>query len=197
MPEAIFYFDLGSPYAYLSGERLETVLGEPVGWQPILLGGLFGMTGRSSWSLGDPARRRSGIAEIERRAGAYGLPPLRWPEPWPANTLTAMRAAAFASAQGRGREFAREAFREAFQRAGDLTLIENVLLAGERAGLNRQELEAAAGEPAVKLALRKATEDAYALGVIGVPTVAIDDELFWGDDRLDHAAARLAALTAP
>ena len=44
----------------------------------------------------------------------------------------------------------------------------------------------------IKQALRAATDDAAALGVIGVPTIAIDGELFWGDDRLEDAAAHQA-----
>ena len=193
MPAVTFYFDLGSPYAYLTAERLGTgLLQEPVAWQPILLGGLFGLTGRSSWSLGDPARRQAGIAEIERRAQSYGLPALSWPDPWPANTLTAMRAATFALGVGRVREFARAAFRDAFQRGRDLTIDEHVWQAGEQVGLARSELEAATRDPAVKQALRDATDRAHELGVIGVPTIAIDDELFWGDDRLAAAADSLS-----
>jgi 2-hydroxychromene-2-carboxylate isomerase len=44
--------------------------------------------------------------------------------------------------------------------------------------------------------LRAATQEAYDRGVRGVPTVAIGDEVFWGDDRLDDAAAALAAQRA-
>ena len=53
MPRVSFYFDVGSPYAHLAAQRLELVLPEPVHWQPVLLGGLFKLTGRSSWALGD------------------------------------------------------------------------------------------------------------------------------------------------
>ena len=49
-------------------------------------------------------------------------------------------------------------------------------------------------DPQVKLALRAATDAAHELGVFGVPTVAVGGELFWGDDRLQDAAA---ALTRP
>src|ERR1039458_2495156 len=64
-----FYFDLGSPFAYLTAERISEVLPEPVAWQPVSLGALFKLVGRSSWSLEDPSRRRAGMAEVERRAG--------------------------------------------------------------------------------------------------------------------------------
>ena len=68
MPRVTFYFDLGSPYAYLAAERLNTLLTEPVRWQPVLLGGLFKLTERTSWAIGDYRRRQAGMADIERRA---------------------------------------------------------------------------------------------------------------------------------
>ncbi len=191
MSEATFYFDLGSPFAYLAAERLRDVLPEPVQWQPVSLGGLFKLAGRSSWSLGDPERRRTGIAEVERRASLYGLPRVRWPEPWPGNYLTAMRAATFAFRAGCGHEFTMQAFRDAFQQGADLSLATHVLAAAKGAGLDPEEVERATQDPEIKLALREATDAAHSLGVFGVPTIALDGELLWGDDRLDEAAALL------
>jgi len=196
---ATFYFDLGSPYAYLAAERVDEVLGEDVVWQPLSLGALFKLNGRSSWSLAGEQPRRQGIQEVERRARSRGLAPLRWPEPWPGNYLMAMRAATFAFAAGHGREFTLRAFRHAFQRGRDLSLPEHVLDAALAAGLERERVSAAVEDPQVKLALREATDAAHALGVLGVPTVAVthggqgDAELFWGDDRLEQAAALLSA----
>ena len=190
MPQLTFYFDLGSPYAYLAAERLESMLGEPVRWQPLSLGGLFKANGRSSWALGDPERRQAGMAVVERRARDYALPPVRWPDPWPGNYLMAMRAATFAFTAGCGRGFTLEAFRDTFARGIDLSIPANVLDAAERAGLDGDHVEAATQAPEIKQALRAATDAAHELGVIGVPTIAVDEELFWGDDRLEDAAAR-------
>jgi 2-hydroxychromene-2-carboxylate isomerase len=192
MPQPTFYFDLGSPYAYLTAERLASVLAEQVQWQPLSLGGLFKANGRSSWALGDLERRQAGMAEVERRARAYALPPIHWPDPWPGNYLMAMRATTFAFNAGRGRELTLEAFRGAFAHGRDLSITERVLDAAERAGLDRGETEAATQDPEIKQALRAATDAAHRLGVIGVPSIAIDGELFWGDDRLEDAAAHLA-----
>lgn len=47
VPELVFYFDLGSPYAYLSAERLNTLLPDAVDWRPVLLRGLVKLAGRS------------------------------------------------------------------------------------------------------------------------------------------------------
>ena len=190
-PPITFYFDLGSPFAYLAAERLHTLLPEPVHWQPVLLGGLFRLTGRSSWALGDYRRRQAGMADIERRALAYGLPPMRWPDPWPADYLTAMRATTYAFSLGQGREFTMQAYRDAFQRGSELSKADNVLESAARAGLDREAVSTGASDPQIKQALRDATDAAYDRGVFGVPTIAIGDELFWGDDRLEDAAAHL------
>jgi 2-hydroxychromene-2-carboxylate isomerase len=128
---AVFYFDLGSPYAYLAAERVNGLFAEnglqPPEWQPILLGGLFKRFERGSWA--QTPQRDAGIAEVERRAAAYGLAPIRWPEPFPGNTLTAMRAATYAKQTGRTVAFALAAFRQAFAGGRDLSDPDNVLVA--------------------------------------------------------------------
>jgi 2-hydroxychromene-2-carboxylate isomerase len=191
---ATFYFDLGSPFVYLAAERLERVLPEPVEWQPVSLGALFKLTGRSSWGLGNG--REEGMAEIERRAERYGLPPIHWPEGWPGHYLMAMRAATFAYRAGVGHEFTMSALRLAFREGADLSAPENVLEAARRAGLDPGEVERATQDPEIKQALREATDAAHELGVFGVPTIAVGRELFWGDDRLEEAAARVSGEAA-
>jgi 2-hydroxychromene-2-carboxylate isomerase len=191
MPEAVFYFDLGSPYAYLAAERLHDLLPEPIEWRPVSLGALFKLAGRSSWSLGDPARRQAGMSEVESRARRYGFAPPRWPDPWPTNYLYAMRAATYACQAGRGRAFATMAFRQAFLHGRDLAIPEHVLQAAEQAGIDPIAVDEATRDPQIKLALRTATDTAHARGVFGVPTIAVGEELFWGDDRLQDAAAAL------
>lgn len=189
----VFYFDLGSPYAYLAAERLGRLI-PSARWQPILLGGLFKLTGRSSWGTG--SGRADGMVEVERRAEAYGLPPVRWPDPWPGNMLTVMRAATFAARHGREVAFALAAFRRAFAAGEDLSRPEPILEAAAEAGLDPARVRAAAGDPAVKDALRQATEDAHARGVTGVPTLRAGNRLYWGDDRLDAGARSLAGPAA-
>ena len=191
MPQVTLYFDLGSPFAYLAAERLDGVLGEGASWQPVSLGALFKLNGRSSWALGEPAARQGGMAEVERRAHAYGLPDVRWPDPWPSNYLYAMRAATYAFEQDRGQLFTMTAFRNAFVHGSDLALPENVLRAAEMAGLDPGAVDSATCDPRIKLALRTATDAAHAIGVFGVPTLAVGEELFWGDDRLQDAAAAI------
>jgi 2-hydroxychromene-2-carboxylate isomerase len=188
---ATFFYDLGSPYAYLAAERIHGVFeeagAEPPVWQPILLGGLFRRFGRDSWANGPG--RAEGLAEVERRAQAYGLPPIRWPDPFPGNTLFAMRVATFASEIGRGVSLPLAAFRQAFAAGRDLSDPDNVFIAAASAELHPHAVRAAAERDSIKEALKAATEAAGDAGVVGVPSVLVGDDVFWGDDRLEEAAA--------
>jgi 2-hydroxychromene-2-carboxylate isomerase len=186
-----FYFDLGSPYSYLAAERISRLfsdaeLAQPE-WVPVLLGGLFSRFERGSWSQ-TPARD-DGMREVERRAEVYGLQPIRWPDPWPGNTLHAMRVATYAKSIGRTVSFTLAAFRQAFAGGRDLTDPDNVAIAAAACELHPNAIARAAGSVAVKTRLIEATRLAGDRGVFGVPSVVVGDEVFWGDDRLEEAVA--------
>ncbi len=187
---ASFYYDLGSPYAYLAAERIHGVFEEagapPPVWKPVLLGGLFARFDRGSWARTDA--RDEGMREVERRAQAYGLPPIRWPDGWPADYLFAMRVATFATEIGRGVSLPLAAFRQHFAAGRDLSDPDNVLIAAASAELHPRALTTAVQRDSIKLRLRETTDEAADLGVFGVPSVVVGDEVFWGDDRLEDAA---------
>ena len=121
----------------VSGLFTEAGLEQPE-WQPVLLGGLFQRFDRGSWA--QTPSRAEGIAEVERRAAAYGLPPIAWPDPWPGNTLFAMRVATFAKQTGRTVSFALAAFRQAFAAGRDLSDPDNVLIAAAACELHPRAL---------------------------------------------------------
>jgi 2-hydroxychromene-2-carboxylate isomerase len=189
-----FFYDLHSPYAYLAAERIDSLLPEPAEWVPVFAPAIFKATGRTPWALSE--KRDAGMREVEERARERGLPPIRWPEPWPGNSLGAMRAAVYAHDVGRGRRFAHEAFGIHFLDGRSLERAENIARAAERAGLETGAALASAEDPAVKLRLRANTDGALAAGVFGVPAVAVAGEIFWGDDQLAEAA-RVAGQSEP
>jgi len=191
----VFYYDLGSPYAWLAAERIHDVLPVTAVWQPILLGGVWQHTGSGSWSLTDG--RASGMAEVERRAAERGLMDVRWPDPWPSSSLLAMRAATFAQQAGRAVAFSLAAFRQAFCAGRDLAVLDNVLIAAAACELHPNAVTKSIESRSVKDRLRAATDEAVARGVVGVPTVAVGDDLFWGDDLLEDAAAAAAERYGP
>jgi 2-hydroxychromene-2-carboxylate isomerase len=189
--QPVFYFDLGSPYSYLAAERVQRVLPVQPVWQPILLGGIWQQSGGRSWGVTE--EREAGRREVERRAQEYGLMPIRWPEGWPNNTLQAMRVATFAQSIGRAVAFSLAAFRQAFAAGRDLSDVDNILIAAAACELHPNAILKAMETQSVKDNLRQATQEAYDRGVRGVPTIAVGDELFFGDDRLEEAGSALSA----
>jgi len=185
-----FYFGAMSPYSWLAAERIGELLPE-ARWRGVLAGAVFKANGRTSWGLTDGRARR--IADCEARARARGIGPIRWPDPWPTSDLHVARAMAFAEAEGALERYALCAMRLAFLEGADLSTLAAVLEAARRVDLDAVAVERALGEPAIKDALRATTDEALALGVFGVPTVAVAGELFWGDDRLPEAAGRARA----
>ena len=189
MATARFLFDLNSPYAYLAAHRVDDLL-ENVDWVPIAFGPLLVATQRVPWSL-QPGRE-DGMRECERRAAERGLPPIVWPDGWPAETYSVdgARAVLAAKPHGREREVAKAIFAEVFERGARLDDPAVLDAAGEAAGV--AGLREAVKEDGVRRELRTITEDAIARGVTGVPTVEVGGELFWGDDRLEEAARAAA-----
>lgn len=190
-PPVAFYFDLGSPYAYLSAERISRLftdaeLPQPE-WKPVLLGALFARFDRGSWA--ETAAREEGMREVERRAQAQALQPVRWPDPWPGDMLYAMRVATYAKSIGRTISFALAAFRQAFAGGRDLSLPDNVAIAAAACELHPNAIAKAASSESVKRRLREETDRAGDRGVFGVPALVVGGEVFWGDDRLEQAVA--------
>lgn len=184
------YFDLGSPYAYLAVERAESVLGRPVALVPVLVGAIFGWRGHGSWAHTE--ERAAGVAEIERRARRYGLPPMDWPAGWPANALSAMRCATWAQRQGALPGFARVVGRRQWTEGADIGDADVLAACAAEAGLDATAMLDAITVPELKEQLRATTERAWEAGVRGVPTLRIGEALYFGDDRLEEAAAALS-----
>jgi 2-hydroxychromene-2-carboxylate isomerase len=200
-----FFLGAMSPYSWFAAERIERLLPE-ARWRGVLAGAVFKQNGRVSWAL--TPRRAGGIADCEARAAEHGLGPIRWPDPWPTSDLLIARAMAFcdrppaqAAAGGGGdssgaaepgdrllRRFALAAMRLAFLEGVDLGEADAVLEAGRRVGIDEHELRDGLQDPRVKDNLRAVTGEALAAGVVGVPTVLLGEQLFWGDDRLADAA---------
>ncbi len=181
----VFFLGAMSPYSWFAAERIEGLLPDAQ-WRGVFAGAIFKANGRVSWGLTES--RADGMADCEARAGAQGLGAIRWPDPWPTSDLLIARAMTFAERSGDVRALALAAMRLAFLDGADLGEESAVLEAGRRAGLDGERLRGALSDAEIKDALRRATDDALALGVFGVPTVIIGEELFWGDDRLDEAA---------
>ena len=188
MSPPVFYYDFSSPYAYLAAARIDGLIPD-ADWRPIVFGVLIREIGKVPWSMGPG--REAGMEEVERRARERGLPPVRWPPGWPVESYSVLplRAALAAGQRARLKEFSLAAYASTFAEGRRLDELDHVLGAGEAAGLEREELRAAMDGDDVRAALRANTAQALERGVRGIPTIALGGTLFWGDDRLEEAAA--------
>jgi 2-hydroxychromene-2-carboxylate isomerase len=170
----VFYYDLGSAEAWLLAERVNGLLPEVPVWQPVHL---------PVQSPADPAAARN---RIEARARALGLPPVRWPVPWPAQTRTAMLAAAFAQSAGRAVAFSLAAFRQAFAAGRDLGDVDTVLLAAAACELHPRAVLKALESRAVAERLERAGAEAAGRGVRRTPALAVGSLLHEGEEGLER-----------
>jgi 2-hydroxychromene-2-carboxylate isomerase len=192
--EAAFYFDLGSPLAYLAAELVLHTLPQPAEWQPVLARELAGAESFEAFRCQTEAEIFR--AEIERRAGGLGLQPLRWPADFPFDSETAMRAATYAKSIGRAVPFAQAAFRQAFAGGRSLAEIDNVLIAAAACEMHPAAVLKGTELLSVRGQLSGATAAAAEAGVSDVPAVRVGEEVFAGERALERAAARMAE-TAP
>jgi 2-hydroxychromene-2-carboxylate isomerase len=190
LARASFFYDFSSPYSYLAAERIsglfaEAELEQPE-WIPISFGHVLKQSGRRPWSFKEDRSRD--FAEIQRRADERGLPEVLYPEGWPIenHSITPARAATYAKESGRVVSFSLAMFRQVFAAGRDLDE-DTVLLAGAACELHPNAVTKALGTASVKDRLKAATAEAIELGVGGIPTVTVGDQLFWGDDKLEEA----------
>lgn len=193
MEPPVFYYDLSSPYAYLAASRVDETLPARPEWRPIAFGVIVRERGRVPWSFAED--RTEHFDEIAGRARGRGLPEVRYPEGWPVETysLQPLRALLLAADQDQLRGASLQLYRMMFAEGRHLADLETVLEAVARAGMDPDEVREGIGSDEIKQRLRAQTDQAVAAGVIGVPTVAVGDRLFWGDDHLEDAAAAIAA----
>ncbi len=189
-----FYFDVGSPAAYLAWTqmpRLAAETGAVVAYRPMLLGGVFQATANQS-PMEVPAKGRYMMADLERYAQRYGVP-FRHNPFFPINTLTLMRAAIGLQMREPHRlvPYGDAVYRAIWVDGLDMNDPATVRGVLEAAGFDAVALLALAAEPEVKEWLKAVTQDAVARGVFGAPTFFVDGRMYWGQDRIDFVKQAL------
>jgi 2-hydroxychromene-2-carboxylate isomerase len=180
-----FYYDLASPDAYLAAERVVGVLGAVPEFVPVRIGGV----GAFRCAEEEEIYR----ADVERRAAEYGILPVRWPDPFPADTEWAMLVATYAKQTGRVVAYSMAAFRQAFAAGRDLGERDWVLVAAAAAEMHPAAVTKSAGLRGTRRRLEEATAAARAAGVVDVPAVRVGAQVFHGDRELEAAARVLGA----
>lgn len=173
-----WYFDFISPFAYLQWQRLKS-LGVVVQPVPILFAAVLDHLGHKG-PAEMIAKRRFTYRHVQFEAERRGIP-FRFPDAHPFNPLAALRLAIALDAR---HDAVDAIFAQIWGRGGST---EDFAELARRFGID--DVAAATLHSDVKATLRQNTGNAIARGVFGVPTLAIGDELFWGDDATAMALA--------
>ena len=197
--KAEFLFDFASPNAYLSWKvvpEIERRTGAKFQYVPVLLGGIFKATNNVSPVIANQGIRNKGeyqFLEIERFVKKHGLTRFRFNPHFPVNTLQIMRGAIAAEMEDIAPQYLdvmMTAMWEDGKKMDDPEIIKAVL---DAAGIDGAHILTRIGEADVKARLVANTESAVQRGAFGIPTFYVDDEIYFGKDRLRDVEEAIAS----
>lgn len=189
----LFYFDFISPYAFLAWTQIRAIgkrCGREVSPIPVLFAALLDAHGQKG-PAEIPAKRRYLFKDVARKAHRLGVASVAPPPAHPFNPLAALRVASLPNPADVHETIIDALYAAAWTKREAIDTPEAVARILSRAGLDGAALVASAQTPEAKERLRTATSEAIARGVFGVPSVLVDDELFWGTDSLADLEAHL------
>lgn len=191
-----YYLSLMSPYAYLAGAELERIAdrhGVGVAYKPVDILAIFEATGATPPSRRHPSRQAYRLQDLARCAELGGLPIHLKPAHFPVDTGPAAAAVIAAQSAGLGAGHLAQAFLRAVW-AEERDIADPAVVAAilEAQGVTEDLLAPYRAEAAGGLA--RNTAEALEKGVFGAPFYVVGEALFWGQDRLPHLDAHLAAL---
>jgi 2-hydroxychromene-2-carboxylate isomerase len=190
MAKVEFHFDFGSPNAYLAHlviPEIEKRTGAKFAYVPVLLGGVFRLTGNRS-----PAESLANIKnkpeyerlELARFIKRHGITRYRQNPFFPVNTLTIMRGAIAAQKLGVFERYVDEIYRHMWSEPKKLDDPAVLQAALSESGFGACRFDELVQEADVKARLLENTQRSVERGSFGSPTFFVDDEIFFGKDRL-------------
>jgi len=189
-PPVEFWFDFISPFGYLASLRIDEIAarhGREVRWHPVLIGVTVLKVMGLKPLMETPLKRDYAAREFGRYCRRHGVRVARAIDAPPMNPLPVARAFAWLRqhAPDQAKRFARAALRDYWTLAIDLDLVASVSECGIRGGVPAATMARATEDVTAASLLRAEVEAAIARGVFGSPYVIVDDEPFFGVDKLD------------
>lgn len=184
-----YLFTVASPWSYLGHRRLKEIATEAkarIDLKPCDFGAVFKVSGGLPLKQRPPQRQAYRQVELARWSSFLDVPLNRNPKHFPvsadlANRMVIAAAALEQDAFGLALALMEGVWTEEQDVADRHTLREIALTCG----LDGDELLAAADAPETAATYEANTSEAIGRQVFGAPTYVLDDELFWGQDRLD------------
>ena len=188
------FFDFLSPPSYLAWTQMPGILartGAEAVWRPMFTIGLHELTGNRS-PVTVPNKARWVGRDLQRYAARYGV--VLNPNPHGfINILPANRAAALAEREGVVEALMAVAYPAMMVDGKDLSDLSVLAQVLDEAGLDPAFYLQAITTDEVKNLLKANTQEAADRGAFGAPTFFIEDDMFFGQDRLEFVEAALTA----
>jgi 2-hydroxychromene-2-carboxylate isomerase len=198
-PKVEFLFDFGSPNAYLSHlviPAIEKRQGVKFDYLPVLLGGVFKLTNNRS-----PAESNAGIKnkpeyqqlETRRFIQQHAITRYKFNPFFPVNTLMIMRGAVAARKLGVFERYVDEVYRHMWadpKKLDDPAVLRAALI---ESALPADKLFELAQTAEVKEGLLTETQRAVERGTFGSPTFFVDEDIYFGKDRLRDVEEAIVA----
>ena len=181
-----FYFDFGSPTAYLAFTQLQLIAERQKAnliYCPILLGGVFKATGNNP-PASVPAKGKYMMVDLQRYADKYKVPYKRNPY-FPINTLSLMRGAVSYQEEGDFLKYVNVIFHNMWidpKNLNDEEVLKKVLI---DSNFDINDFMKRISDQNIKNKLISNTENAVKKGAFGAPTIFVGDEMFFGQDRME------------
>ena len=185
-----FYFDFGSPNAYLCHRALPAIearIGKVFVIKPVLLGGVFKATNNRSPAeafAAIPAKLAYDRMEMERFTKRHKITQFRFNPFFPINTLALMRGAHAAKKLGVFDRYLEAVVTAMWEKQLDMGQMEVFASVLTEAGLPAADLYRESQSPEIKQALMDQTQELIDRGGFGIPTFFVGNEMFFGKDRL-------------
>jgi 2-hydroxychromene-2-carboxylate isomerase len=196
-----YYFSLISTWSYIGSTAFDRVLlrtNARAAPKPVNLLKVFEATGGLPAQQRPSQRQAYRLVEMQRWSRFRQIPINLNPEYWPVNSRLGDRMVIAGSIEGGNPiPFAHACMRAVWVEERNIADPETLKQIANEQGLDGGALIAVAETPAIEAAYQANTDAAISRQVFGAPTYVYRDELFWGQDQLDHLERALAGDSGP
>ena len=190
-----YFFTTLSPFTYLAGNRLEQIAsaaGAQIVYKPFGIAKIFEAVGTPAVPNRHDSKKAYRLQELSRISKRAGLPINLQPHFWPTNPVPSMSAIIAAQEAGGGDlgGFVHSLMRACWAENKDIAEDEVIVACLEAHGFEGRLVNA--GLLTGSETIERNTTEALDRGVFGAPSYLLDDQIFWGQDRLDYLEAYLS-----
>ena len=185
------WFSIGSTYTFLTALRIKSKIKEEnvkIEIYPISIRYIM----KNQNNIPFPPEKKSKVEymwrDIQRRAELYGIPKPSFPVSYPLKNFDmANKVGIVANNEGWYLDYFEETYRQWFLEGKDAGSEENIKSTTKNLGKNYSQVVRNASEESIETTYLNNTKKAVEMGVFGAPSFSVNNDIFWGDDRLEDA----------